>query len=359
MTKLAACFEKRFRGGATIAAQLEHSIDGFSVLVLFGPSGSGKTTILRCLAGLETPSEGTIRFGHETWFDATSRTNLPPQQRGVGYLFQQYALFPHLTVHGNIAFGIRAERRRTNARVAELLERLDLIGLENRLPGQLSGGQQQRVALARTLACRPRLLLLDEPLSSLDQVLQEEVRSQLRGWLCEFSVPTVLVTHDRVDALALGDQVTILSGGAVVQQGPIQQVFSSPANETVARIVGIETIVEGPVIERSGELVCLDVQGVKLWAMASKPTGDRALACIRGEDVAFTREVPGESTVRNRLKGTIVAISPEGPLVRLAIDCGFRLTALVTKPASAELGLQVGDEGVALVKATAIHVTPH
>ncbi len=359
MSKLAACFEKRFRGGARIAAQFEHPIDGFSVLVLFGPSGSGKTTVLRCLAGLESPNEGIIRVGHETWFDAATRTNLPPQRRGVGYLFQQYALFPHLTVRRNISFGIRAARHEADARAGELLERLDLVGLEDRLPGQLSGGQQQRVALARTLACRPRLLLLDEPLSSLDQTLREQVRSQLRDWLREFSVPTILVTHDRVDAMALGDHVTILSAGEVVQKGPIQEVFSNPVNETVARIVGVETIVEGQIVERSGELVCLDVQGVKLWVMDSKPLDGRALACIRGEDVAFSREVAGESTVRNRLKGTITAVTPEGPLVRVTIDCGFRLTALVTKPASDELGLQVGDEGTALIKATAIHVVSH
>jgi molybdate transport system ATP-binding protein len=363
MNDLVARFEKRFRGGATIAADLAHPADGFSVLVLFGPSGSGKTTILRALAGLEKPETGSIRFGHETWFDAAKRVHLPPQRRGIGYLFQQYALFPHLTVAQNVAYGIRLPKgvrtRVDPTWVSKLLERFDLGGLEDRFPSQLSGGQQQRVALARTLACEPRLLLLDEPLSSLDQTLREQVRGELRGWLAEFALPAILVTHDRIDAMALGDHVAILSEGRVVQHGPLQQVFSNPLNENVARIVGVETIVEGQVVERDGELVCLQVEGARIWGLATSPVATRGVACIRGEDVAFSRQAQGESTVRNRLPGRIVALSPEGPLVRVTIDCGFRLTSLVTKPASTELGLRVGDTGLAFIKATAIHVIAH
>ena len=359
MNRLAARFEKRFRGGARVAAQFEQPIDAFSVLVLFGPSGSGKTTILRCLAGLERPEEGEIRCGHQTWFDSTARIHWRPQQRGVGYLFQQYALFPHLTVRENIAFGMHTNDREAGERVDELIERFDLVGLDRRLPRQISGGQQQRVALARTLACRPRLLLLDEPLSSLDQTLREAVRGQLRGWLSTFAVPTILVTHDRTDAMALGDQIVVLAEGRVLQRGAIDQVFSNPADETVARIVGVETIVAAQIVEQVEEMVCLSIQGVKLWAAAQPVTGARVLVCIRGEDVIISRELDGASSVRNRLKGRIVSVTPEGPLVRVVIDCGFRLTALVTKPASAELALKVDDQVTALIKATAIHVMSH
>jgi len=359
MNQLVARFEKRFRGGATVAAELQQPIDQFSVLVLFGPSGSGKSTILRCLAGLERPDDGTIQFGGQRWFDSRSRENLPPQQRGVGYLFQQYALFPHLTVRQNVAFGMRADADATGQRVEELLEKFGLAGLEQRLPSQLSGGQQQRVALARTLACRPRLLLLDEPLSSLDQTLREEVRSQLRSWLSAFSIPTILVTHDRIDAMALGDQIAVLSNGRILQQGALQDVFSNPINETTARIVGVETILEGQILERAEELVRLDVHGVMLWATGRHAAGPRALACIRGEDVVFSRSDDGASSVRNRLHGRIVSLTPEGPLVRVSIDCGFPLTALITKPACADLNLKIGDAGFALVKATAIHVLSH
>jgi molybdate transport system ATP-binding protein len=358
MSELAAHFEKRYRGGATIAADINHPANRFCVLVLFGPSGSGKTTILRCLAGLETPTSGTVRFGNEAWFDSQARVNLRPQQRGVGYLFQQYALFPHLTVRQNVDFAVRRDGKDAARRTDEMLHRFELTQIESRLPGQISGGQQQRVALARTLACRPRLLLLDEPLSSLDQGLREEVRGQLRTWLSEFGVPTIVVTHDRVDAIALGERIAVLSDGRILQQGPIQDVFSSPADRTVAEIVGVETIVEGRVVQGNDELICLDVHGVNLWAPARHVGGERALVCIRGEDVAFSREAEGTATYRNRLKGTIRAVTPEGPLVRLQIDCGFPLTALITKPACVELGLKPGDNGLALIKATAIHVMP-
>ena len=358
MSQLAARFEKHFRGDARVAGHVELPIDRFSVSVLFGPSGSGKTTILRCLAGLETPEEGTIRFGAETWFDAQGHVNLRPQRRGVGYLFQQYALFPHLTVWQNITFGIPKGSRNASDGVAELVHRFELTGLEQRLPRQLSGGQQQRVALARTLACRPRLLLLDEPLSSLDQSLREAVRSQLRGWLSAYRVPTIVVTHDRIDAMALGDRVIVLSGGQVLQHGSMQQVFSSPLDQTVARIVGVETIVEGRILERHGELVCLGIDGVQLWATGPQELTGRAIACIRGEDVVFGRDPDVASSVRNRLPGRITALSVEAPLVRVAIDCGFPLTALITKPACDELGLRVNDRGFAFIKATSIHVMP-
>ena len=161
--------ERRFANGATIRATLRQPIGGFSVTALVGPSGCGKTTVLRCLAGLETPELGRVAFGDGIWFDAVRRINLPPQSRAIGFLFQEYALFPHLTVFENIAFGLsRAEKSETGRRVGELIAMLQLGGLEGRFPHQLSGGQQQRVALARTVAPRPRLLLLDEPLSALD-----------------------------------------------------------------------------------------------------------------------------------------------------------------------------------------------
>jgi molybdate transport system ATP-binding protein len=359
MNQLVARFSRQFRGAARIDGRLDIPAQGFSVLVLFGPSGSGKTTILRCLAGLDVPEEGSIRFGDETWFDAESRTNLSPQQRSVGYLFQQYALFPHLTVRGNIAFGIKGDTVTARQRVAQLLDRFELAGLDDRYAHQLSGGQQQRVALARTLACEPRLLLLDEPLSSLDQALGEEVRGQLRDWLAAFGVPTILVTHDRADAMALGDNIVVLSEGRVLQQGPIQEVFAAPANLAVARIVGVETILPGRVVQRSDELVGVDINGVLVWGTARHVAGDRVLACIRGEDVMLSRAPLASGSVRNQLPAKVATLTDEGPLVRVGLDCGFRITALITRPACQELGLRPGDSSYALVKATAVHVIAH
>lgn len=214
--EIRANFALDYRRGPTISADVRLPLDRFTITVLFGPSGCGKTTILRCFAGLERPSRGQItchgRFGNEVWFDAATRTHLTPQQRDIGYLFQDYALFPHRTVTQNIAFGLMSlTASERGDRVTNLLRALDLNGLEQRFPHQISGGQQQRVALARVLARRPRLLLLDEPLSAIDNRLRQQLRAELREILAAFAIPTLLVTHDPVEAEQLGNQ-TILVG---------------------------------------------------------------------------------------------------------------------------------------------------
>lgn len=207
-SELAAQFAKQFRNGPLVRADLSLPLDRRHVVVLFGPSGCGKTTVLRCLAGLERPDSGSIRAGEQLWFDRASSVCLRPQQRDIGFLFQEYALFPHLSVRSNIAFGLsHLSEPERNSRVEEWLERFRLEGLEKRRPREISGGQQQRVALARALARRPRLLLLDEPLSALDACLRMEVRQQLLENLSELKIPSVLVTHDPDDVKALGDEV--------------------------------------------------------------------------------------------------------------------------------------------------------
>lgn len=356
---LTAMFEKRFPGGVTIWGHLQCPTDAFSVTVLFGPSGSGKTTVLRCLAGLERPEEGSIHFGEATWFDAAHRIFLPPQRRGLGYLFQEYALFPHLTVASNIAYGLtdlsKPERRR---RVAEIIDLVQLTGFEERYPKHLSGGQQQRVALGRALAPRPRLLLLDEPLSALDATTRERLRQDLRRLLRELGTPTVLVTHDRVEALALGDQVVVLDQGKVSQSGPIHEVFSQPSDAAVARIVGVDTVEPGKVLHVAEGLATVAVGSVQLVALAHDAGCGDVYACIRAEDVILEKGPATPSSARNRLSGRIRALSREGPMIRLSLECGFPLTALITKQACDELALQEGEQVSALIKAPAIHLVP-
>jgi molybdate transport system ATP-binding protein len=236
---LEADFERQFAAGPTIVAALQKPAAEFSVTALVGPSGCGKTTVLRCLAGLERPERGRITFGDEVWFDSTQRILRRPQTRGIGYLFQEYALFPHLTVMDNIGYSLAREAKgAARRRVVELVEMLQLAGLESRYPQQLSGGQQQRVALARTVAARPRLLLLDEPLSALDAPTRSELRDQLRQVLAEWAIPTIVVTHDAAEVEALADYVVVLCDGRVRQQGPVAEVFRQPADADVARIVG-------------------------------------------------------------------------------------------------------------------------
>jgi molybdate transport system ATP-binding protein len=358
MTLLSARFEKRFSPSSVVRGEMQLEADRFSTTILFGPSGSGKTTVLRCLAGLERPEEGFIRMGDEVWFDERSRICLGPQKRGVGFLFQEYALFPHLTVAGNVGYGLSGLSARERARnVAEALERFGLRGLERRFPREISGGQQQRVALARALVRRPRLLLLDEPLSALDLALRETLRFELRRLLEDSGIPVVLVTHDRVEALALGDRVIVMKDGAVLQTGAVPEVFSRPSDPEVARIVGVESVIPVRVVRVEGGLALLDAGGAaELLAVAPQGLGGEAYACIRGEDVMLQRSASSGASARNQLRARVTAVTPEGPLVRLGLDCGFPLTALVTRPALDELELRVGEMVFAVLKAPAVHL---
>jgi molybdate transport system ATP-binding protein len=358
---LRADAERRFRGGPTSEARFEIPEPGFSVTVLFGPSGAGKTTALRLLAGLERADQGTIRFGGTTWSDANHGLHLPPQQRGLGFLPQAYSLFPHLGVAANLGYGLAAlGTHERSIRVAELIELLDLQGLEHRHPGELSGGQQQRVALGRALARRPRLLLLDEPLSALDRPSQLRLRKELRDLLRTLDIPTVLVTHDRAEALQLGDRLVVMDQGRVCQSGDIEQVFDRPTDPAVAAILGVETVVRGQIEAISEGMATVAVGWAMILAADPGSLGWQVFVCIRGEDVAVERGATGsESTARNRLPGRITALQPEGALVRINLDCGFPLQALVTRQACRDLQLAEGDQVCAVLKAAAVHLIPH
>lgn len=356
---LIAQFTKRFPGGAVIRGELNQPARALSVTVLFGPSGCGKTTVLRCLAGLERPEEGVIQFGGETWFDARQGIFLAPQQRGIGFVFQDYALFPHLTVAGNIGFGLNGlTATEREERVRDMLERFGLAGVAQQRPRQLSGGQQQRVALARALVCRPRLLLLDEPLSALDAALREELRGELRHLLAACNIPVFLVTHDRTEALALGDELVVMSGGAVRQSGPVLDVFNRPADATVAKIVGVETLQPGSIVGVNEGLATVKIRDATLTALAPATATREVFVCIRGEDVILQRDDTTVSSVRNRLPARIVALRPEGALVRVELEAGFPLFALITRPACVELALRAGESVTALIKTPAIHLVP-
>jgi molybdate transport system ATP-binding protein len=357
---LKADFARRFTGGPVVAAVLDLPLDPPRVTVLFGPSGCGKTTVLRCLAGLERPDEGEIRFGGERWFEASAGVSLPAQRRGIGFVFQDYALFPHLDVTANVGFGLAGlpagEQRR---RVAAMLDRLELGGLAGRRPRELSGGQQQRVALARALVREPRLLLLDEPLSALDAVLRDVLRDELRRLLLQAGIPAVVVTHDRNEALVLGDDLVVMDEGRVLQSGPVIEVFNRPASAEVAGIVGVETRQPGRVVAVHEGLAEVAVGTARLLAVASPGVPRDVLICLRGEDVILQREPGPASSVRNRLAARVVGVQPSVPLTRVELDAGFPLFAWVTRPACEELGLAPGEQVTALFKASAVHLLPH
>ncbi len=355
--KVKICFEKRFADGPVIRPDFNLPLDQSSVTVLFGPSGSGKSTVLRCLAGLTRPDEGHINYGEEPWFDAANHIHWPAQKRRIGLLFQEYALFPHLTVEQNVAYGLwgRPESERT-ARVESLLRLLRIDDLHRRYPNQLSGGQKQRVALARAVAPNPRLLCLDEPLSALDAPTRERLRVDLRRVLREIRIPTLLVTHDRTEALSMADRMAVLIDGAIAQVGGVEEVFNRPASLAVAQAVGTETVASGRVVSQEGSIVQIDVSGTTVCAVSDDRISGPVFVCIRAEDVILEKEPAWRVSARNQLQGRVTAVDTQGALFRVSIDVGFPLHAGVTKNAVEELGLAPGCSAVALIKAPAIHV---
>lgn len=353
---LSSRFSKRLGRGFTLDVALELPPSG--VTALFGPSGSGKTSVLRCLVGFARPDAGSIRFGAENWFDSECGIAVPAEKRRVGLVPQGDALFPHLSVAQNVGYGLfRLTPDERSSRVEKLAGSFGFAPHLGTRPGELSGGERQRVALARALAPEPRLLLLDEPLSALDAVGRESLRAELRRLLDTLAIPTLLVTHDRVEALALGDRIAVLVGGRVRQAGPIAEVFGRPADVDVARVLGVETVLPARITELSDGLARLDVAGRTLFAVDSGLFGE-VFACVRAEEVTLERSPHGTTSARNRLEARVVSIVDEGPLVRVALDCGFPLAALVTRPARSELGLQPGMEVAVLIKAPSVHLIP-
>jgi molybdate transport system ATP-binding protein len=353
--------ERRFRGGAAVRARASLPLDGGRVTVLFGPSGAGKTTLLRVLAGLDRPDAGTIAFDGEVWLDVAAGICLPPQRRRAGLLFQEPALFPHLDVAANVGFALAgAPRAERDARVRALAARFRIAPLLARRPAELSGGERQRVALARALAARPRLLLLDEPLSALDAPTRDALRGELRALLEAAEVPSVVVTHDRAEALALGDRMLVLVGGAIRQEGPVHEVFSAPADVEVARTVGTENVLPARIVARDdGVAVVETASGLRLTAL--DPGGDAAdaYACVRAEEIVLEAAPGHASSARNLLEGAVASLVLEGPLVRVALDCaGTRLVALVTRRSADALALAPGRRVAAAVKAPAVRIVP-
>jgi molybdate transport system ATP-binding protein len=329
--------------------------------VLFGPSGAGKTTLLRCLAGLEKPDSGKIVFGDEIWFDSDTNQFTPPQDRRIGYFFQDYALFPNLSVGDNIGYNLTglspAEKEK---RITEMLELFDLKLLQDRNVTTLSGGEKQRVALARTLSRKPRLLLLDEPLSALDGPTRRRLRKDMRNLLPKFNIPIILVTHDRTEALSMGDRLIVLDQGQVLQEGNLADVFSRPNSKRTAEIVGIENVFPGTLIEKKDGMATVEITGAHI----SAPVGDcepgSVIVGIRAEDIVLTKGHSTQKTsARNHLSGKITQINQEESLVRITVDCGVLVDSLITRESLLDLGLNTNQPVQLSVKASSIHIFPH
>ena len=351
--------EKQYPAGATVRANFRLKLEAGSAAILFGPSGAGKTTLLRSIAGLERPERGIIRFRDEVWFDAARGVFRPAEARSVGLLFQEYALFPHLTVRENIEYGLdhmsKAQRRET---VDEIMASFEIVELAGRRPREISGGQAQRVALARALAPRPRILLLDEPLAALDMPTRTRLRAELRRLLDGIGIPSLVVTHDRTEAMSLGRQIIVMAEGEVRQAGTVEDVFRHPADAGVAGILGVETILQGIVAAYDAGLARVRVGNAEICAvLREEPVlNERILVCIRAEDVTLQCGRHHADSARNHFCGAVESIERDGAVERVSLDCGFPLTAIVTRTSREDLGLAVGTSVTASVKATAIHL---
>jgi sulfate transport system ATP-binding protein len=325
---------KRF-GNYVALDDVSLDVPAGSLLALLGPSGSGKTTLLRVIAGLEAADRGIVLHHDE---DVTSRS---PRDRNVGFVFQHYALFRHMTVFENVAFGLRVRktpRSRVDDRVRELLHLVRLEGFGGRYPSQLSGGQRQRVALARALAVEPRVLLLDEPFGALDAKVRQELRQWLRRFHDEIKVTTIFVTHDQEEAFEVSDRVVVMKNGRVEQQGTPQEVFDQPANPFVMDFLGNVNVFHGRV--ENGKMVLGNLE----VAYPEYPHGESraATAYVRPHELEIHRhKVNGSS-----LRASVVQVNPAGPVAKVRLhaeDFGIELNVEIGLDRYAELELRPGD----------------
>jgi putative spermidine/putrescine transport system ATP-binding protein len=281
-------------GGKLALDDLDVTIKGGEFVALLGPSGCGKSTALNCLAGLLPLSGGAV------WLDGRRIDGLPPERRGFGMVFQNYALFPHMGVRANIEFGLRMHhtpRHEARRRVDEAINLVQLEEHADKYPGQLSGGQQQRVAIARAIVLEPPLVLMDEPLSNLDAKLRLEMRTEIKRIHQALGLTTIYVTHDQEEALSLADRLVLLRDGRVQQIGTPEGVYTEPANRFVASFMGYRNMVELPVAGTAGKEVTLDGDGLRLVGNRREELGDRAIAAIRPEDLAVAGSAGGPNAI--------------------------------------------------------------
>jgi molybdate transport system ATP-binding protein len=332
------------------------------ITILFGPSGAGKTTLLDCVAGLVKPDAGRIATRETVLFDSALGTNLSPQLRRVGYVFQDLALFPHLTVQGNVEYGLsRLGSEQRQLRVAAILESFRVAHLDSRRPGEISGGERQRVALARALVIDPAILLLDEPLAALDAVTKSKIVDDLRAWNHIHNVPIVYVTHSREEVFALGERVIVLENGRAIAQGTPQEVMTAPHLETVAQLAGFENIFDAEVVavhEDRGTMVCrLSGSQVEIETpLVRAEVGSVLRVGIRAGDILLASLPPVGLSARNIIPGRVVSLTQRDVMVVAKVNCGVEMEVHLTLSARDSLHFQTGSEVWLVLKTYSCHL---
>ena len=302
-------------GASSVVRGVDLAIERGEFVSLLGPSGCGKTTVLRMIAGLETVTSGQINF------DGEDVTHVSPSRRGVGMVFQAYALFPNMTVADNVAFGLKVAGRPADeikARVAEMLGIVKLPALAPRYPYQLSGGQQQRVALARALAVSPRILLLDEPLSALDAKIRVALRDEIRAVQRTLGITTIFVTHDQEEALSMSDRVVVMNEGRIEQHGTPHEIYSQPKTRFVAGFVGTLTSLTAMVADAAAGLLTVNGQTLRTASLTAQAAGTPVALSIRPEAITLGEPQPDA----NRLAVRVTSVQFLGAILRIGASCG-------------------------------------
>jgi len=339
--------------------EVELEVEPGSCIALVGPSGAGKSTTLRAIAGLHRPGRGRVELGGRVWFDREAGIELPPEDRRVGYLFQEFALFPHLSAWRNVAFGLdRLPRSERRAAAQRAVERFGIGALADERPATLSGGERQRLALARALAREPDLLLLDEPLSALDARTAARAGRELTAALEEVPVPTLLVTHDFGEAALLADRVAVIDRGHVVQRGTASELSARPASSFVADFAGA-VVLTGTARAGAGGLTLVELDDGGTIASTDRADGQVAVAIYPWEIALGPPGAPSAGSAINHLEARVTSVTEIGNRARVGLHASQPLAAELTGASVISLGLAPGSLVSATWKATATRLVPH
>ena len=331
---------------------VELTVEDGACLALAGPSGAGKTTVLRVIAGLRRPDAGRVSVGDAVWLDTAAGIDRPPDRRRCGYVFQEYALFPHLSAWRNVAFGLSRRRSERRRRALELLGRFDVESVAEAKPAALSGGERQRVALARALACDPQVLLLDEPLTALDAATSSRAARELGKALARAGLPSVLVTHDFAEAALLADEVVVIDRGRVVQRGAAAELSGQPASPFVADFAGA-SVLAGLASPGPDGLTIVDLDGGGRVSSTDSGSGQVAVAAYPWEIAIEPPGATAETSALNHLRATVTGITVIGNRARVGLAAPQPFAAEVTGASLERLGLEPGSIVTATFKATA------